>query len=136
MLPRAGALALICFASRCMTGYGFLCRFVKCMLCQRVSRDRVMMLYPSGCLNPITLHHHPIMFTGRSNAWHIAFRVAGFVRAGLTALPQIIQPRCDSLRYPVTSRVCGFQEANNPPKSSCSCCLNTTPPRLDVGLKA
>ena len=57
-----------------------------------------MMLYPSGCLNPITLHIYPIMFTGRSNAWHIAFCVAGFVRAGLTALPQIIQPRCDSLR--------------------------------------
>jgi hypothetical protein len=48
------------------------------------------------------------MFTSRSNAWHIAFRVAGFVRAGLTALPQIIQPRCDSLRYPVTSRLCEF----------------------------
>jgi hypothetical protein len=31
-------------------------RFVKCMLCQLVIQDRVMMLYPSGCLNPITLH--------------------------------------------------------------------------------
>ncbi len=29
-------LALVCFASRCMTGLGFLCRFVKCMLCQLV----------------------------------------------------------------------------------------------------
>ena len=57
-----------------------------------------MMLYPSGCLNPITLHIYPIMFTGRTNAWHIAFRVAGFVRAGLTALSPVIQPRCDSLR--------------------------------------
>ena len=33
-----------------------LCRFVKCMSTVCVSRDRVMMLYPSGCLNPITLH--------------------------------------------------------------------------------
>jgi hypothetical protein len=57
-----------------------------------------MMLYPSGCLNPITLHIYPIMFTGRPNALHSAFRVAGFVRAGLTALPQIIQPQCDLLR--------------------------------------
>ena len=48
------------------------------------------------------------MFTSRPSTWHSAFRVAGFVRAGLTALPQIIQPRCDSLRYPVTSRLCGF----------------------------
>ena len=58
-----------------------------------------MMLYPSGCLNPITLHIYPIMFTGRTNAWHIAFRVSGFVRAGLTALPPVIQPPCDRLRY-------------------------------------
>ena len=57
-----------------------------------------MMLYPSGCLNPITLHICLIMFTGRTNAMHIAFRVSGFVRAGLTALPQIIQPPCDRLR--------------------------------------
>jgi len=56
------------------------------------------MLYPSGCLNPITLHIYPIMFTGRTNAMHIASRVSGFVRAGLTALPPVIQPRCDSLR--------------------------------------
>jgi len=60
-----------------------------------------MMLYPSGCLNPITLHICLIMFTGRTNAWHIASRVSGFVRAGLTALPPVIQPRCDSLRYTV-----------------------------------
>jgi len=33
-----------------------LCRFVKCMSTVCVNRDRVMMLYPSGCLNPITLH--------------------------------------------------------------------------------
>ena len=38
------------------------------------------------------------MFTTRLNALHIAFRVAGFVRVDLTALPQIIQPRSDSLR--------------------------------------
>ena len=38
------------------------------------------------------------MFTTRFNALHIAFRVAGFVRVDLTALPQIIQPRSDSLR--------------------------------------
>jgi len=91
-----------------MTGCSLLCRFVKCMSSVCVYRDRVMMLYPSGCLNPITLHIYPIMFTGRTNALHIAFRVSGFVRAGLTALPQIIQPRCDSLRYPVTSRLCEF----------------------------
>ena len=45
-----------------------LCRFVKCMSTVCVSRDRVMMLYPSGCLNPITLHIYSIMFTSRSNA--------------------------------------------------------------------
>jgi hypothetical protein len=38
------------------------------------------------------------MFTTRFNALHIALRVAGFVRVDLTALPQIIQPRSDSLR--------------------------------------
>ena len=38
------------------------------------------------------------MFTARLDAWHIASRVSGFVRADLTALPPIIQPRCDSLR--------------------------------------
>ena len=38
------------------------------------------------------------MFTTRLNALHSAFCVAGFVRVDLTALPQIIQPRCDSLR--------------------------------------
>ena len=73
-----------------------------------VYRDRVMMLYPSGCLNPITLHICLIMFTGRTNAMHIAFRVAGFVRAGLTALPPVIQPRCDSLRYPLLASCVGF----------------------------
>ena len=66
------------------------------------------MLYPSGCLNPITLHIYSIMFTSRSNAWHSAFRVAGFVRAGLTALPPVIQPRCDSLRYPLLADCAGF----------------------------
>jgi len=73
-----------------------------------VYRDRVMMLYPSGCLNPITLHICLIMFTGRTNAWHIAFRVSGFVRAGLTALPPVIQPRCDSLRYSVLADCVGL----------------------------
>jgi hypothetical protein len=33
-----------------------LCRFVKCMSSVCVITDKVMMLYPSGCLNPITLH--------------------------------------------------------------------------------
>ena len=67
-----------------------------------------MMLYPSGCLNPITLHIYSIMFTSRSSTWHIAFRVAGFVRAGLTALPQIIQPPCDRLRYSLLADCVGF----------------------------
>jgi len=67
-----------------------------------------MMLYPSGCLNPITLHICLIMFTGRTNAWHIASRVLGFVRAGLTALPQIIQPPCDRLRYALLASCVGF----------------------------
>jgi hypothetical protein len=30
--------------------------FVCCVLCLSVMQRRVMMLYPSGCLNPITLH--------------------------------------------------------------------------------
>jgi len=62
---------------------------------------------PIGLPQSDYLAHHSIMFTSRPSTWHIAFRVAGSVRAGLTALPQIIQPRCDSLRYPVTSRLCG-----------------------------
>ena len=53
-----------------------LCRFVKCMSTVCVSRDRVMMLYPSGCLNPITLHICLIMFTGRLDASPVSFRVA------------------------------------------------------------
>ena len=78
------------------------------MLCQRVSRDKVMMLYPSGCLNPITLHICLIMFTGRLDTVHCHIRVAVLMRADLTALPLVIQPPCDRLRYPVTSRLCGF----------------------------
>jgi hypothetical protein len=62
---------------------------------------------PIGLPQSDYLAHQSIMFMTRPNALHSAFRVAGFVRAGLTALPQIIQPRCDSLRYPVTSRLCG-----------------------------
>ena len=63
---------------------------------------------PIGLPQSDYLAHHSIMFTSRTNAWHSAFRVAGFVRAGLTALPQIIQPRCDSLRYPVLADCVGF----------------------------
>ena len=84
-----------------------LCRFVKCMSTVCVSRDRVMMLYPSGCLNPITLHICLIMFTGRLDTVHCHIRVAVLMRADLTALPLVIQPPCDRLRYPVTSRLCG-----------------------------
>ena len=58
-----------------------------------------MMLYPSGCLNPITLHICLIMFTGRSSTVHCHSRVSVLMRARLTALPPVIQPRCDSLRY-------------------------------------
>ena len=32
-------------------------RFLDCISAQIVIQDRVMMLYPSGCLNPITMHH-------------------------------------------------------------------------------
>ena len=63
---------------------------------------------PIGLPQSDYLAHHSIMFTSRPNALHIAFRVTGFVRAGLTALPQIIQPPCDRLRYPVTRRLCKF----------------------------
>ena len=81
-------------------------RFVKCMLCQLVIQDRVMMLYPSGCLNPITLHICLIMFTGRLDTMHCHSRVSVLMRADLTALPLVIQPPCDRLRYPVTCRLC------------------------------
>ena len=91
-----------------MTGCSLLCRFVKCMSTVCVSRDRVMMLYPSGCLNPITLHICLIMFTGRSSTVHCHSRVSVLMRARLTALPLVIQPPCDRLRYPVTSQLCGF----------------------------
>jgi len=57
------------------------------------------MLYPSGCLNPITLHIYPIMFTGRLDTVHCHIRVAVLMRADLTALPLVIQPPCDRLRY-------------------------------------
>jgi len=46
------------------------------------------------------------MFTGRLDTVHCHIRVAVLMRADLTALPLVIQPRCDSLRYPVTSRLC------------------------------
>jgi len=72
-----------------------------------VSRDRVMMLYPSGCLNPITLHICLIMFTGRLDTVHCHIRVAVLMRVDLTALPLVIQPRCDSLRYPVLADCLG-----------------------------
>jgi len=75
------------------------------------------MLYPSGCLNPITLHIYPIMFTGRTNALHIASRVSGFVRAGLTALPPVIQPPCDRLRYPLLTDCVGLTSYQSAPKA-------------------
>jgi len=66
------------------------------------------MLYPSGCLNPITLHICLIMFTGRLDTVHCHFRVSVLMRADLTALPLVIQPRCDSLRYPLLADCAGF----------------------------
>ena len=36
------------------------------------------------------------MFTARLDAWHITFRVAGFVRADLTTFPWISPVTCDS----------------------------------------
>ena len=48
------------------------------------------------------------MFTARLDALHIAFRLSGFVRADLTALPLVIQPRRDSLRYSVLANCKGF----------------------------
>ena len=78
------------------------------MLCQRVSRDSVMMLYPSGCLNPITLHICLIMFTGRLDTVHCHIRVAVLMRADLTALPLVIQPPCDRLRYSVLADCVGL----------------------------
>ena len=53
---------------------------------------------PIGLPQSDYLAHHSIMFTSRSNAMHHHSRVSVLMRAGLTALPQIIQPRCDSLR--------------------------------------
>jgi len=53
---------------------------------------------PIGLPQSDYLAHHSIMFTSRLGALSIAFRVAGFGRADLTALPLVIQPRCDSLR--------------------------------------
>jgi len=66
------------------------------------------MLYPSGCLNPITLHICLIMFTGRLDTVHCHIRIAVLMRADLTALPLVIQPPCDRLRYPVTSQLYKF----------------------------
>lgn len=55
----------------------------------------VMMLYPPGCLNPITLHIYPIMFTGRSNAYAVIFRVADYGRAGRATFPLISPVPCE-----------------------------------------
>jgi hypothetical protein len=48
------------------------------------------------------------MFTARLDTVHCHIRVAVLMRADLTALPLVIQPPCDRLRYPVTSRLCKF----------------------------
>ena len=48
------------------------------------------------------------MFTGRLDTVHCHIRLAVLMRADLTALPLVIQPPCGRLRYPVTSRLCGF----------------------------
>ena len=55
LLPRRKRLALVCCCCCCISGLP-LCRFVKCMSSVCVIKDKVMLLYPSGCLNPITLH--------------------------------------------------------------------------------
>jgi hypothetical protein len=77
------------------------------------------MLYPSGCLNPITLHICLIMFTGRLDTVHCHIRVAVLMRADLTALPQIIQPPCDRLRYPVLADCVGFTSYQTKPLARC-----------------
>ncbi len=100
LLPRRKRLALVCCCCCCISGLP-LCRFVKCMSSVCVIKDKVIMLYPSGCLNPITLHICLIMFTGRLDTVHCQSRVSVLMRADLTALPLVIQPPCDRLRYPV-----------------------------------
>ena len=84
-----------------MSGLPLLCRYVKCMstgVCDVRQSDDAL---PIGLPQSDYLAHHPIMFTGRSSTLHYYSRVSVLMRARLTALPQIIQPRCDSLRYPV-----------------------------------
>ena len=78
-----------------------------------------MMLYPSGCLNPITLHICLIMFTGRLDTVHCHIRVAVLMRADLTALPLVIQPPCDRLRYPVLADCVSFTSYQTLPLRSC-----------------
>ena len=49
---------------------------------------------------PVRCHHwtpYSIPLLTALRRFDIAFRVAGFVRVGLTALPQIIQPPCEGL---------------------------------------
>ncbi len=97
LLPRRKRLALVLLLLLSHVG------FVLCVgllsVCHLVCDARQSdVALPIGLPQSDYLAHHSIMFTSRPNAWHIAFCVAGFVRAGLTALPQIIQPPCDRLR--------------------------------------
>ena len=74
---------------------------------------------PIGLPQSDYLAHHSIMFTSRPNAVHSAFRVAGFVRAGLTALPQIIQPPCDRLRSMQLADCVSFTSYQTSPSGLC-----------------
>jgi len=47
------------------------------------------------------------MFTGRLDTVHYYIRVAVLMRVDLTALPLVIQPPCDRLRYPVLADCVG-----------------------------
>ena len=94
-LPRRKGAACSRFVVRCVA-----CRARVCWVCFRyVMCKRNARQTPEG--PPVRCHTGlPIQFlySLRFDALSIAFRVAGFGRADLTALPQIIQPRCDSLR--------------------------------------
>ena len=48
------------------------------------------------------------MFTGRLDTVHYYIRVAVLMRVDLTALPLVIQPPCDRLRYPVLADCVGL----------------------------
>ena len=59
------------------------------------------------------------MFTTRPNDLHIAFRVAGFVRVGLTTFPSISPVTCDSDTAVLLANCLSFTSYQTTPLERC-----------------